>query len=160
MYPRQEPDYLIQLRKNPKTHGCPQLRQQLLQRKGKKGYCFQCFGFATLIYEIISGKVAYTGSDDLYVEKKIELSDKDNIYKLLNTIPNGTHFRFQLSTYKHSIILANKTEEYVEIYHCNYPIDSEKYQDYYKQCLITFEKLTYEEFNNRFNYILFYNPTF
>ena len=96
---------------------------------------------------------------------KENLVDEDDTRALLNNIPVGSHIRFQLTANKHSIILAKKTDDYVEVYHCNYPIYSQNYTDdkgelLAKKCLITYEQLTYEDFNTNFKHIIYYNPVF
>ncbi len=126
--------------------------------------CGQCLAFSAMVYEAVSGESANI-NDSKYVSVEENLVDEDDTRALLNNIPVGSHIRFQLTANKHSIILAKKTDDYVEVYHCNYPIYSQNYTDdkgelLAKKCLITYEQLTYEDFNTNFKHIIYYNPVF
>lgn len=118
------------------------------------GWSQQCMAFSAFVLEIISGKAA--GANSTSIGQKLD--SPKNTKEMMENIPIGSHMRFQLDREQHSAILYEKNENYVWIYHCNYAIDT-KYSKMSSKCLITFEKLTYEEFNSALKKCIYYDKS-
>lgn len=128
------------------------------------GTAYQCAGFAAFIFEIISGNdavfppIGENGSKNFHGDR-VKLSD-DNVKSTLDDIPIGSYIRCLNDG--HSLIIADKTDEEVTVYHCNYVVekDKEKYKDIDRRCLITYEKLSYTRFAQAFYNVEWYYSSF
>ena len=144
----------------------------------------QCAGFASLVYEVLSGKDAvfpknfiYEGTPNCYYEGNDILLTEETAQTLLENIPIGSYIRCYYK--EHSLIIAGKstsnTDNYdVMVYHCNYPLFPSNYNmnnfdrpdltdTYYyenKTCIITLEKLTFAEFAEKLRTLNWYYVCF
>lgn len=93
----------------------------------------------------------------------MKLSD-DNVKSTLDDIPIGSYIRCldDDDGDGHSLIIADKTDEEVTVYHCNYVVerDKEKYKGIDRHCLITYEKLSYARFAQAFHRVNWYYSSF
>lgn len=108
-----------------------------------KYYCGakQCMGFAFEVYDKKHSNECYTSAKTTWKTSSDRSISVDEAKSLFMNAPKGTYARVILrGGVEHSIAICNTTASNISIYHANYD----------GKCKVSYDILSWEEFNQRF----------